>query len=127
MPGARRAEVTVGGTTALSLVTWIESMPAGCVPGLVFRSGSLQADHDRLVAVEWSLTGCRSLRQNASSGAEQVPAAEHAQRGKCRGQGDRDHDRRGGGPQRLPGHEPDVRERRQADPSGCVRHYPQQP
>lgn len=48
--GVRRVQVTVGGTTCLSLVTWCESMPAGCLRGLVLRSSDLAADYERLVA-----------------------------------------------------------------------------
>jgi len=51
MPGLRRVEVTPGGATTLSLVTWHESMPAGCLRGLVFKSSNPQADYERLVAV----------------------------------------------------------------------------
>ena len=47
--GIRRVEVTTGGTT-LCLVTWLESMPAGCLRGVVFRSCDLQADYERLAA-----------------------------------------------------------------------------
>jgi predicted enzyme related to lactoylglutathione lyase len=43
-------QVTANGTTSLSLVTWLESMPAGSLRGLVFRSSDLQADYERLVA-----------------------------------------------------------------------------
>jgi len=38
------------GTTALTLVTWFESMPAGSLRGLVLRSPDLQADYQELVA-----------------------------------------------------------------------------
>ena len=48
--GVRRVQVTVGGTTRLSLVTWCESMPPGCLRGLVLRSSDLAADYERLVA-----------------------------------------------------------------------------
>lgn len=37
-------------TTALTLVTWFESMPAGSLRGLVLRSPDLQADYRELVA-----------------------------------------------------------------------------
>jgi len=50
LPGVRRVQVTTSGTTTLSLVTWLESMPAGCLYGVVFRSGDLQADYERLAA-----------------------------------------------------------------------------
>ena len=48
--GIRRVEVTTGGPTTLSLVTWLESMPAGCLRGVVFRSCDLQADYEQLAA-----------------------------------------------------------------------------
>jgi predicted enzyme related to lactoylglutathione lyase len=49
--GAPRLQVTTSGTTTtLSLVTWLESMPAGCLRGVVFRSGNLQADYEQLAA-----------------------------------------------------------------------------
>ena len=39
-----------GGTTALALVTWFESMPPGSLRGLGLRSDDLQADYEALVA-----------------------------------------------------------------------------
>jgi predicted enzyme related to lactoylglutathione lyase len=48
--GIRRAQVTTSGATTLTLVTWLESMPAGCLRGVVFRSSDLQADYERLAA-----------------------------------------------------------------------------
>lgn len=39
-----------GATTALSLVTWFDSMPAGSLQGLVLLSSDLQADYEELVA-----------------------------------------------------------------------------
>jgi predicted enzyme related to lactoylglutathione lyase len=50
MLGIRHVQVTVNGMTCLSLVTWCESMPAGCLRGLVLRSSDLAADYERLVA-----------------------------------------------------------------------------
>jgi predicted enzyme related to lactoylglutathione lyase len=50
VPGIRRVEVTANGVTCLSLVTWCESMPAGCLRGLVLRSSDLAADYQRLAA-----------------------------------------------------------------------------
>ena len=50
MLGIRRIQVTGNGTTCLSLVTWCESMPPGCLRGLVLRSSDLAADYQRLVA-----------------------------------------------------------------------------
>src|SRR5260370_34346332 len=50
MLGIRHIQVTGNGTTCLSLVTWCESMPAGCLRGLVLRSSDLAADYQRLVA-----------------------------------------------------------------------------
>jgi catechol 2,3-dioxygenase-like lactoylglutathione lyase family enzyme len=38
------------GTTALTLVTWFESMPAGSLRGLVLRSPDLRADYQALAA-----------------------------------------------------------------------------
>jgi catechol 2,3-dioxygenase-like lactoylglutathione lyase family enzyme len=38
------------GGTALTLVTWFESMPAGSLRGLVLTSSDLQADYEELVA-----------------------------------------------------------------------------
>ena len=38
------------GSTALTLVTWFESMPPGSLRGLVLRSSDLQADYEALVA-----------------------------------------------------------------------------
>jgi len=38
------------GMTALTLVTWFESMPPGSLRGLVLRSLDLQADYETLVA-----------------------------------------------------------------------------
>jgi catechol 2,3-dioxygenase-like lactoylglutathione lyase family enzyme len=51
VPGLRWVQVapTAGGT-ALTLVTWFESMPAGSLRGLVLTSSDLQADYERLVA-----------------------------------------------------------------------------
>ena len=34
----------------LTLATWLDSMPPGCLRELVFRSGNVQADGHRLVA-----------------------------------------------------------------------------
>ena len=39
-----------GGSTALSLVTWFDSMPAGSHRGLVLTSSDLQADYEELLA-----------------------------------------------------------------------------
>jgi catechol 2,3-dioxygenase-like lactoylglutathione lyase family enzyme len=51
IPGLRWIQVAPpGGTTALTLVTWFESMPAGSLRGLVLRSQDMQADYDTLVA-----------------------------------------------------------------------------
>lgn len=50
MLGIRRIQVTGNGTTCLSLVTWCESMPPGCLRGLALRSSDLAADYQRLVA-----------------------------------------------------------------------------
>jgi catechol 2,3-dioxygenase-like lactoylglutathione lyase family enzyme len=51
VPGLRWVQVAPkGGTTALTLVTWFESMPAGSLQGLVLKSSNLQADYEALVA-----------------------------------------------------------------------------
>jgi catechol 2,3-dioxygenase-like lactoylglutathione lyase family enzyme len=51
VPGLRWIQVAPrGGTTALTLVTWFESMPAGSLQGLVLTSSDLQADYEALVA-----------------------------------------------------------------------------
>jgi predicted enzyme related to lactoylglutathione lyase len=50
MLGIRHVQVSVNGTTRLSLVTWCVSMPAGSLRGLVLRSSDLAADYERLVA-----------------------------------------------------------------------------
>jgi catechol 2,3-dioxygenase-like lactoylglutathione lyase family enzyme len=39
-----------GGSTALTLVTWFDSMPAGSLRGLVLRSNDIEADYTTLVA-----------------------------------------------------------------------------
>lgn len=51
IPGFRWIQVAPpGGTTALTLVTWFDSMPAGSLRGLVLRSNDLQADYNHLRA-----------------------------------------------------------------------------
>jgi catechol 2,3-dioxygenase-like lactoylglutathione lyase family enzyme len=51
VPGIRWVQVAPKeGTTALTLVTWFESMPPGSLQGLVLRSSNLQADYEQLVA-----------------------------------------------------------------------------
>jgi predicted enzyme related to lactoylglutathione lyase len=51
IPGIRWVQVAPkGGTTALTLVTWFESMPPGSLKGLVLSSSNLQADYESLVA-----------------------------------------------------------------------------
>jgi catechol 2,3-dioxygenase-like lactoylglutathione lyase family enzyme len=51
MPGFHWVQVgPKGGTTALTLVTWFDTMPAGSLRGLVLTSDDLQADYDRLVS-----------------------------------------------------------------------------
>jgi catechol 2,3-dioxygenase-like lactoylglutathione lyase family enzyme len=51
IPGFRWIQVAPrGGTIALTLVTWFESMPAGSLRGLVLRSNDIQADYNNLVA-----------------------------------------------------------------------------
>jgi catechol 2,3-dioxygenase-like lactoylglutathione lyase family enzyme len=51
IPGLRWIQVAPpGGTTALTLVTWFDSMPAGSLRGLVLRSRDIQADYDALIA-----------------------------------------------------------------------------
>src|SRR6266545_3030186 len=51
VPGIRWVQVAPkGGTTALTLVTWFESMPPGSLQGLVLRSSNLQADYKAFMA-----------------------------------------------------------------------------
>jgi len=51
VPGIRWVQVAPkAGTTALTLVTWFDSMPPGSLRGLVLSSGNLQADYEQLVA-----------------------------------------------------------------------------
>jgi catechol 2,3-dioxygenase-like lactoylglutathione lyase family enzyme len=51
VPGIRWVQVAPrGGTTALTLVTWFESMPPGSLQGLVLKSSNLQADYEALMA-----------------------------------------------------------------------------
>jgi catechol 2,3-dioxygenase-like lactoylglutathione lyase family enzyme len=51
VPGIRWVQVaSAGGTTALTLVTWFESMPPGSQRGLVLASDDLQGDYERLLA-----------------------------------------------------------------------------
>jgi catechol 2,3-dioxygenase-like lactoylglutathione lyase family enzyme len=51
IPGFRWIQVAPpGGTTALTLVTWFDSMPAGSLRGLVLRSSDIQGDYDTLLA-----------------------------------------------------------------------------
>jgi uncharacterized glyoxalase superfamily protein PhnB len=51
VPGIRWVQVAPKeGTTALTLVTWFESMPPGSLQGLVLRSSNLQTDYEQLVA-----------------------------------------------------------------------------
>lgn len=46
-PGFRWVQVAPkGGTISLTLVTWFETMPAGSLRGLVFKSDDLQADYE---------------------------------------------------------------------------------
>jgi signal transduction histidine kinase len=68
------------------------------------------------ITVSFPASNARTAPSAAPEGAvSSLPdAAEHAERGKRRGQADRGHDRRRGGAERLRGHEPGVRERRQA-------------
>jgi catechol 2,3-dioxygenase-like lactoylglutathione lyase family enzyme len=51
VPGLRWVQVgPKGGSTALTLVTWFDSMPAGSLQGLVLGSNDVQADYEKLVA-----------------------------------------------------------------------------
>ena len=49
-----------GGASVLTLPTWLDSMPPGCLRELVFRSGNAQADCHRLMAagVEFDSPPC---------------------------------------------------------------------
>jgi catechol 2,3-dioxygenase-like lactoylglutathione lyase family enzyme len=51
VPGLRWIQVAPKqGGTALTLVTWFDSMPPGCLRGLVLSSDDLRADYQQLVA-----------------------------------------------------------------------------
>ena len=51
IPGIRWVQVApAGGPAALTLVTWFEQMPPGCVQGLVLSSDDLDADYKALTA-----------------------------------------------------------------------------
>lgn len=51
VPGMRWIQVAPhDGTTALTLVTWFEQMPPGCIQGLVLASDDLAADYRALAA-----------------------------------------------------------------------------
>ena len=51
VPGIRWVQVAPGaGTTALTLVTWFGTMPAGSLRGLVLACGDLDAEYQRLEA-----------------------------------------------------------------------------
>jgi len=51
IPGIRWVQVAPdGGTAALTLVTWFEQMPPGCVQGLVLSSNDLDADYKTFTA-----------------------------------------------------------------------------
>ena len=52
VPGIRWVQVApAGGGTALSLVTWFDTMPPGSLRGLVLASSDLDADYQRLQAL----------------------------------------------------------------------------
>jgi catechol 2,3-dioxygenase-like lactoylglutathione lyase family enzyme len=52
VPGIRWIQVAPpGGGTALTLVTWFDTMPPGSLRGLVLASGDLAADYERLRSV----------------------------------------------------------------------------
>ena len=51
IPALRWVQVAPKGAgTALTLVTWFDSMPPGSLQGLVLTSSNLQADYEQLVA-----------------------------------------------------------------------------
>jgi catechol 2,3-dioxygenase-like lactoylglutathione lyase family enzyme len=51
IPGLRWVQVAPkGAATALTLVTWFDSMPPGSLQGLVLTSSNLQADYEQLMA-----------------------------------------------------------------------------
>ena len=51
VPGLRWIQVAPkGGSTSLTLVTWFETMQAGCLQGLVLGSNDLERDCDELEA-----------------------------------------------------------------------------
>lgn len=73
-------------------------------------------------ALEWvpGAPGEHLSHSDQGSGGDEVAPAEHRQRGGRSGQADPDHDHRRGGAERLHGHQPDVRERRQpGQPAWC--------
>lgn len=52
VPGIRWVQVAPpGGGTALTLVTWFDTMPPGSLRGLVLTSSDLDADYQRLQAL----------------------------------------------------------------------------
>ena len=52
VPGIRWIQVVPpGGGTALSLVTWFDTMPAGSVRGLVLATDDLDRDYQRLLGL----------------------------------------------------------------------------
>lgn len=52
IPGMRWIQVAPpGGGTALTLVTWFDTMPPGSLRGLVFATSDLAADYQRLQGV----------------------------------------------------------------------------
>lgn len=69
VPGIRWITVAPkGGTTALTLVTWFDSMPAGSLRGLVLTSSDLQADYEELLAKGVAFDGPPQRRPYAPSG-----------------------------------------------------------
>jgi catechol 2,3-dioxygenase-like lactoylglutathione lyase family enzyme len=71
VPGIRWVQVAPGaGTTALTLVTWFGTMPAGSLRGLVLACDDLDAEYQRLEAAAAAAMGHR--------GCHPRPGRQHA-------------------------------------------------
>jgi catechol 2,3-dioxygenase-like lactoylglutathione lyase family enzyme len=63
VPGIRWVQVAPPeASTALTLVTWFDSMPAGSLRGLVLRTDDLHGDYERLIAAGTHFDGPPQLR-----------------------------------------------------------------
>lgn len=57
-PGRRWVRVRpVGAETAITLVTWFDSMPAGSLTGIVLETDDVDAEAERLTALEIPIAG----------------------------------------------------------------------